>query len=73
MILTNQFRLWFDFEYDFDGDRDDDFTGDINFKYLLFSGDERDGEHTESFCDGSGGDADIWIVACFAFSALLHP
>ena len=42
------------------------------FKYLLFAGDEYDGEHTESFCDGGGGDADIWFVACPAFSAPLH-
>ena len=42
------------------------------FKYLLFAGDEYDGEHTELFC-GGGGDADIWFVACYAFSAPLHP
>ena len=28
------------------------------FKYLLFAGDEYDGEHTELFC-GGGGNADI--------------
>ena len=35
---------------------DGDFTGDIKF----------------SFCDGGGGDTDIWFVACYAFSAPLH-
>ena len=59
--------------YDFDGDSDGDFTDDIKFKYLFFTGDEYDGEDTESFCDGGGGDADIWFAACSAFSAPLHP
>ena len=43
---------------------------------LLFAGDEYDGEHTESFCGGGGGggdDADIWFVACSAFTAALNP
>ena len=59
--------------YDFNGDGDGDFTGDIKFKYLLFAGDENGGEHTESFCDGGGGDANIWFAACSAFSASRHP
>ena len=29
------------------------------FKYLLFAGDEYDGEHTEPFCDDGRVDADI--------------
>ena len=58
--------------YDF-GYGNGDFTGEIKFKYLLFAGDEYDGEYTESFCDGDGGDADIWFVACSAFSAPWHP
>ena len=40
---------------------------------LLFAGDEYDGEHTESFCGGGGDDADIWFVACSAFTAALNP
>ena len=31
----------------------------LKFKYLLLAGDENGGEHTESFCDGGGGDANI--------------
>ena len=48
---------------DFDGDGDGDFTGNIKFKYLLSAVDEYDGEHTESFFDDGGGDADIWFAA----------
>ena len=68
MILNNQFQLiWFWWRWGWW------FTGDINFKYLHFAGDEYDGEHIELFCDSGGGDADIWFVACSAFSSLLHP
>ena len=45
----------------------------MKFKYLLFAGDEYDGEHTEPFCDDGRVDADIWFVACSAFFAQLHP
>ena len=45
----------------------------MKFRYPLFAGDEYDEEHTGLFCDGGGGDADIWFVACSASFAPLHP
>ena len=68
MILTNQFRLiWFLLQWD------GDFTGDIKLRYLLFAGNEYDGEYTESIYDGDRGGANIWFVVCSTFSAPLHP